>query len=329
MATFLASSEDDLDPLAPLPHLREAAFYELGESYEVRKASLEALDQAIQGLSVEKVALLQPLLQGSDRIRYLRGCKFDIKKTLKKMYKTCEFHQQHPEFSANILASEFVSLNKVMFQLTSKDPERRMLYAIRAKKLLECVRDKNSTLPTHFLARLNIYMFEMFTKDPYIQIYGVGLMNTFHGLSFWDGVTLTSITPLKERSAVFYYLQECMPLRIGHVYIIEEPFYIRWIFNMASVILSKKLRDRFHMCGEDYESLAKSLQLPCCQDNNHLHGLYCLPTCLGGEWTDHAIDWIELRMKEESVGDQQQPSEHAKANEVEPSEPEAVAASDS
>jgi hypothetical protein len=304
MTSFVSSSEDDNDPLAPLAHLREAASRELGETFQTRKESLIALRDAIEALPAEKRASLQPLSSPKDHIRYLRGCKFEIKKTLKKMLKTVEFQREYPEYSQNITAKEFSALDQVMFQLNSKDPENRTLFAIRAKNLLERVRNDSSTLPPHLLARLNIYMFEIFTHDPHIQVYGVGLMNTFHGLGFWDGVTLTSITPMRERSAVFYYLQECMPLRIGNVYIIEEPFYIRWIFNMASVILSKKLRDRFHMCGENYNFIANNLQLPCCQEEGHVHSLNCLPTCLGGDWKDESLDWIAMRAKEEEKAEQ-------------------------
>ena len=303
MSTYTPTPEDDTDPFAPTVELREAAFVQLGESYAVRQHSIQAIQDKIATLSTHEQDQFHSFFQYGikDYIRYLRGCKFIIEKTWKKMCKTLEFHKKHPEFSEEITAQEFQALDQVVFQLTRKDPDGRSLYALRSKSLLTSYHEHTKDLPPHFLARLNIYMFQQFTHDPYIQVHGVGLMNTFRDISMWDTMTLTSITPVNERTAVFHYLQHCTPLRIGHVYIIEEPFYIRWVFNMASIVLSKKLMERFHLINRDYDFLANHLQLSCCQFSDHQHGPQCLPVCLGGEGPDEAVPWIPLRMKAEEA----------------------------
>ena len=63
---------------------------------------------------------------------------------------------------------------------------------------------------------------------------------------------------------------------LGGIYMFDEPFYVRWLFNLVSVFLSSKIKSRLHIESKHYGILSAVV-------GNTSE----LPTCLGGR---HDLD---------------------------------------
>eukprot|EP01034_Spumella_vulgaris_P028487 gene28487-35344_t len=98
------------------------------------------------------------------------------------------------------------------------------------------------------------------------------LFGTFSDFTFWDAATLTTIAPVNERLGFFKYIQKCCAIRIGGMYMFEEPFYLRWVYNVIQSFLSEKLKSRFHLCNKNFNILTTVVD-----------DVSCLPVCIGGQ----------------------------------------------
>eukprot|EP00619_Florenciella_sp_RCC1007_P014636 CAMPEP_0205927172 /NCGR_PEP_ID=MMETSP1325-20131115/22073_1 /ASSEMBLY_ACC=CAM_ASM_000708 /TAXON_ID=236786 /ORGANISM="Florenciella sp., Strain RCC1007" /LENGTH=99 /DNA_ID=CAMNT_0053296011 /DNA_START=168 /DNA_END=467 /DNA_ORIENTATION=+ len=82
-------------------------------------------------------------------------------------------------------------------------------------------------------------------------------------------------------SGVLHSLQNLIPVRLGGVRLMNQPWFFSWLFGIVSVFMKAKLRERISVLGTNHAALAEW-----CEPGS-------IPATLGGEleW-DHAA-WIE------------------------------------
>ncbi|CAN8003239.1 unnamed protein product [Ixodes pacificus] len=89
--------------------------------------------------------------------------------------------------------------------------------------------------------------------DPKIQIAGVV------GVADLDGLHISHLlyyTPSEIRKAL-KLLQECYPVRVKGIYVINNPPVFQLIYAIVRLLLKPKLQKRMHVLGRDYEKLYK------------------------------------------------------------------------
>lgn len=252
-------------------------------------------------------------------VRYLRGCKYNIPKCLKKLKNTLKFYVDHPQWIYDMVPvhcgwpwkevnddgdkgitteqnavknhpykdmikkcdiyDKLSHLSDFLFRLNLVDEEKRTLCVVNIKKFLDFTASLSANSDFNndeqLLLRLNLWFFHQISFDPMVQLYGFVLIGTFADLTMWQRMTLPNIAPLHERKSMFLFLQDCLPLRVGGFWIFEEPFYVRWLFGIISLVMKDKFKERFHLCGNDYNKLHEYLKLE--------NGQEILPICLGGQ----------------------------------------------
>jgi hypothetical protein len=180
--------------------------------------------------------------------------------------------------------------------LKEVDAEKHTIFMIKIKRYLDFMDtlpsdQANACYQEQFLLRLNLWFFHQISFDPFIQVHGIMLVGSFADLTMWDStMKLPNIAPLQERKSMFLFLQNCIPLRVGGFWIFEEPFYVRWLFSIISLVMKEKFRERFHICGSDYSAFCQYLGS---SSSSETLTRDRLPVCLGGTESASTIDVLE------------------------------------
>ncbi len=317
------------------------------------KNKLQSLNKDVSNMEQALSFFLEDSINLS---RFLKGCKYDLDKCIKKMRKTLEFYLDYPtwifdmiplninervdgdEMNTSMSESDNVftgiggdgntdsdntgtyigstsqrygqllqqcdlydkikGLDSLIFQMQYVDHNNNILYIFKIKRYLDFI----SSLPSdqanecyheQLLLRLNLWFFHQISFDSRVQEHGAVLIGSFGELSMWDSMKIPQIAPLQERKSMFLFLQNCIPLRVGGFWIFEEPFYVRWLFSIISLVMKDKFKSRFHLCGSDYSTFCEYLgqkdERPLTRDD--------LPICLGGQQIDATIDVVETYLK--------------------------------
>jgi hypothetical protein len=277
------------DPLElPTQQLKDDAFNLLGETSEKRKESIIQLRDLINKLPIEDQ------IDNKDDdiilIAYLRGKKFNIEKALETTISYAKFHIKHSDICQSIEENkdEFINIFS-NFCYISKDKDKfgRVVVVFSAPNIFKKINANPSFLDNNpcSLARFNIWLFNKLKFNIDIQVYGMCLVGYFTGLTFWETTLLPKIAPLNERKQIFKYVTNCCSFRFKGAYIFDEPFYLRWIFNIIYPFLSAKMASRFHLCSHDYSRLDEIIE-----DKKNL------PIQLGGTYKIENFDWVKNNM---------------------------------
>lgn len=259
--------------------LIDIAFKELGETPEIRGKCLEELRARILELPKEdQISDLSDI----NLIPYLRGRKFNVEKAVKTIVNYKQFCKAHPEWVENYEEEEmkcFVSFYNVLKEKTALG---QRIVVLHFKTLLQIFTKEFAEKYPYARARSNIWLFEQLSRDVYVQVCGVIIVGYFGEFTFWDNICLSQLVPLEQHLGVFNFMNNCCGLRLSGVYMLHEPVFARFLFSLASIILSEKLRSRFHLCGSNYKPLFQAIP-----DKS------ILPQFLGGEMTEEdEYSWI-------------------------------------
>jgi hypothetical protein len=78
------------------------------------------------------------------------------------------------------------------------------------------------------------------------------------------------------------------PIRVGHVWLLNEPRLTNFLWSLAKPFLKKKIIDRTHFIGRNYEVFLQNFSP------------YKIPKELGGEYTVNFQDWVRNLIRAES-----------------------------
>ncbi|XP_054926884.1 clavesin-2-like isoform X1 [Dermacentor andersoni] len=96
---------------------------------------------------------------------------------------------------------------------------------------------------------------EHLAKDPTTQTLGMVMLFDYAKLT--PEKVLSINVGLIRRG--FEYLQDCMPMRMKAMYAVREGFAFDMVYALVRPFLKKKLADRFHPYGENFEELHKHI----------------------------------------------------------------------
>ncbi|XP_035231943.1 alpha-tocopherol transfer protein-like [Stegodyphus dumicola] len=101
---------------------------------------------------------------------------------------------------------------------------------------------------------LTLIISEIDIRQESAQIYGAHAILDLKGCSLLQLGQLASIKRIKVFAS---YIQESWPGRIKGLHVINEPLCVHYLCHFLRSLLSEKLRERFHVYGDDIKSLQK------------------------------------------------------------------------
>lgn len=239
-----------MDPFQLPDWLQQKALEELGETPEIRTNALNEFRNRI----ICELPEYETTTDLSDRnlIRFLRCKKYNLDKAMVSFREIKHYYHEHQALLMNIQPEEFNHLQSFVCVIRDADPDGRVLVSLRPKQGINLFTPEYVQQHPHSLFRFNIYLFEQLHYDPQVQICGLLFINIFENFTFWDQLALKNIAPIKEHIYTFKYLH-ILGFRLKGFYIFNEPAIFDWLWYFIHPLLSKTIRERFHICGQQYE----------------------------------------------------------------------------
>lgn len=189
--------------------------------------------------------------------------------------KAVQFDKMHPELTEGATGPEFSELEQLITVISQREKCGNLICVVRPglviSKLTSALLQANPLI----VVRCMIWVFRSLSFNPDVQVCGLVNVMFLGDLSFWDGMTFLNAATMEHRKLAIKYLQECTGIRLKGIYIFKEPMVLKALFNVIYYALSAKMRERFHLCGDDYSKLL-----------NVAPSLAIFPRCLGGELVD-------------------------------------------
>lgn len=236
---------DDRDPLAPPPHLREAAQRLVCETYAVRHKSLAKLRSLIQNAPS---TLCYKRTDDPFLLSFLRAKKFKAEAAFVELTNFFNAHAKH-QWLHNIdpvLVEKWFSSESFQI-LPHCDPATgRLILSVNMKNLVPFLEEVGNNNSRHVLITF-FGMLETIIGDIRAQIFGVVVV---------ADLTKCEIRAFGLLSMADYILslnlcQHCYPLRASGMYVIREPWYVRGMFNCMRPFMKSTVKKNLRCFGED------------------------------------------------------------------------------
>ncbi|XP_070393332.1 alpha-tocopherol transfer protein-like isoform X2 [Dermacentor albipictus] len=226
-------------------NLQRVAEDELGETPARRK---ECLEKLLQSLSKEED--LHPRQDAAFLLRFLRVRKYNVEaalRTIRNYYRNRNATRTIFEDLTPSSISE--ATRRITMIMPGKDVCGRpiLLFKIGSWDIVE-----SSFVEMH---RAVMLCLEHLAKDPTTQTLGMVMLFDYANLT--PQKVLSINVGLIRRG--FEYLQDCMPMRMKAMYAVREGLAFDMVYALVRPFLKKKLADRFHPYGENFEELHKHI----------------------------------------------------------------------
>ena len=106
----------------------------------------------------------------------------------------------------------------------------------------------------------NIMTFEPKTKPPLFRL-------LHHLTSLFDccpppHTAMSQMAPMSHQLATFHFFSHCVALRLAGAFIVEAPAFIRLVFSLAKVFMSKKIQVEACVSSLCHHHLTTTTSLP-------------------------------------------------------------------
>lgn len=222
-------------------------------------------------------------MSDANLIRFLRARKYDMDKAVastSKFHKFCIKHQTAIGAQPGVPLKDLVLLCDKFLEVFRDGPAGKVYVVMRPALGIKKFTPELKKSNPRAMMQINFWMFDYLSKDPQAQIAGLCICNTFADLGFQGQMALQNMAPMSDQTATFE-LFNILGTRLKGAFIFEQPVLMNVIWFLARPFMSKKIQDRFHLCGKDYDQL-KTV----CQD------MSILPAYLGGTLADGYPNFI-------------------------------------
>nr|XP_037276478.1 uncharacterized protein LOC119169543 [Rhipicephalus microplus] len=234
------------EPIASLLDSPEdVARKELGETLEVRQKALNELRQLIS----DEPSLRCPT-DDAFLLKFLRVRKYDTQAAFKSVKKYFKFRTYHPEMFKDLAPSKIpfdavCRTHRLITVSRHRDPMGRIAVMLKTGAWSNEICTLNDffrvafVLCDHFLLREDSVLNGLVVV---LDVKGIGL---YH---------LTHYTP-SVIGTLISYVQDCVPIRLKAVYVINNPQIFDLIFGITKTFLKAKLVNRFRFFGYEPNGL--------------------------------------------------------------------------
>ncbi|XP_029848337.2 alpha-tocopherol transfer protein-like [Ixodes scapularis] len=227
------------------PDLKLLARRELGETPQV---SREAVIQ-LRTLITEEPSLQCPLDE-EFLVKFLRGRKYRVVDTLEVIRKYFQVRLEYTDIFDNLLPSRIMfdtiyRRHRVVAVLKEPDSLGRLIVVARLGVW------NPSLCSMTELFRAIVLVAEYSLLDPKTQITGIVAVVDLEGLHFTHMLHYT----VSEIKKAIKLTQECYPVRIRGIYIINNPPVFELFQPALKLFMKPKLFEKIHFIGRDYDQL--------------------------------------------------------------------------
>jgi hypothetical protein len=226
----------------------------------------------------------------SNLIRIIKARKYDIDRCLEATIQLHNFNSKHKDSLNNVSKEEIKMMSIFLGVIIEKNCDKsdgRIIVTMKPSRAIKLFTPESKLFNPHAVLRYNIWLFDQLSRDVTVQNNGMVLFISFEGISLWDQIALSTYAPLSDQLATFEYLQ-ILGIKFKGVYVFEQSIFLSWIWLLAKPFMTEVFKDRFHLCGNNYETIDE------CVDDKSI-----LPTFLGGnvEVDDERLNaWIDEKL---------------------------------
>ncbi|CAN7987346.1 unnamed protein product, partial [Ixodes hexagonus] len=228
-----------------LPELRKIAEEELGETDSRRQEALAELVQLLEE-EPELAARKDP----DFLLRFIRVRKYDVEGALKTLRNYYKNRAACPSIYKEFLPSSVKDSARSLFiVLPERDVHGRLVLLITMGVWMP------ATLPYHELQQASMMCFEHMAADPSSQTAGISIIVDYH--EFTPDKVFSCRIGLMRRAVE--YMQGCLPVRMKAIHVVRQSYAFDLLFGLIRPFMKKKLVDRFHFHGMEFEALHEEI----------------------------------------------------------------------
>ncbi|KAK7792213.1 hypothetical protein R5R35_000493 [Gryllus longicercus] len=187
-------------------------------------------------------------------LRFLRGCKYDVEKTKRKIANFYTIRAKAPEWFLDrdpLLPAIQEMLNMGVFlPLHNRDHEGRLVVVIRA-----AVHNPNFHLQSDVLKVGKMILDLVLEEDESVPVKGVVAIIDLQGVSLGHALQLT---PAVIKKAVHTW-QDCYPVSPKRLDFINAPMYVNVVLNVFRKFMKDKMRKRVYVHSGHLNNLHKEV----------------------------------------------------------------------
>lgn len=241
------------DPFALPETLVQVAERELNETPTARRDALCDLRA--------KLAQKGSLHRDDDAylLMFLRWAKFNAEKAFKRLHameKWLKGNQQYlgdPQEFSKFRAEDFRNLygGGWMTVLDGHATDGSQVVLLRPKKLVP-----GSLSDPALVLKWNVYSLYQAVDDPFLQVKGQLIVETFEGMSFLEAVRFGQGTiPSNIMKQNMEFMNKAAPFRLRGIWLFHQSVVVSVLMAIVRPFLSKKMKERIQAFGSDFTAL--------------------------------------------------------------------------
>mmetsp|Transcript_76716 Transcript_76716/g.152084 ORF Transcript_76716/g.152084 Transcript_76716/m.152084 type:complete len:275 (-) Transcript_76716:209-1033(-) len=177
----------------------------------------------------------------------LRQSKWDSDQALKRIKKLTEFASKNEQYFKDLAPEEFLGQAKIGMtsHLPTRNANGELVMLINGKKIADYA--KSYTMRD--MLRYSVFYMTLLLQDEETQVNGAIILEDLHDYPIFALNSMKGMGP-SGMKASFDWLGAA-PLRLRGLYVCRQPWYVGMMLTLVKPFMSKKLRERTHLYGQD------------------------------------------------------------------------------